>query len=127
MRVMIADDDRVLVQMLGAEFQKRGWEVARAFDAMQAVMFATRSPQPDVVVLDLGMPGGTGFGVLEKLGRSALTTAIPVFVITGSSGDEAPVKAREMGAVAFFRKPIEPGPLIDEVEAYMEDRGSSER
>lgn len=125
MRVMIADDDRVLVHMLGSEFQKRGWEVVRAFDSMQAVMFATRPPQPDVVVLDLGMPGGSGFEVLEKLGRSALTSAIPVFVITGRSDEEAPEKAGELGAVALFRKPIEPGPLIDEIEAHMGDRGGS--
>jgi two-component system, OmpR family, response regulator len=77
MRVLIADDDRVLVRMLGAAFRKAGWEVVQAFDAMQAVMFTTREPQPDVVLLDLGMPGGTGFGVLEKLTRSSRTSDIP--------------------------------------------------
>lgn len=116
MTVLIADDDRALVHMLGAQFRKRGWDVAQAFDAMQAVMYATRPPQPDVVVLDLGMPGGTGFKVLERLSRSAKTSNIPVVVITGSQDDETKDRALGMGAIELHEKPVEPEALIDEVE-----------
>lgn len=119
MKVLIADDDRVLVHMLGAAFRKRGWEVALAFDAMQAVMFANRAPQPQVVILDLGMPGGNGFGVLEKLARSTLTSAIPVFVVTGSQDAEAADRAQGLGAVGFFRKPVDPSSLIEEIEGLV--------
>lgn len=119
MKVLIADDDRVLVHMLGAEFRKRGWEVNQAFDAMQAVMFATRDPQPDVVILDIGMPGGSGFGVIEKLTRSVKTSAIPVMVVTGQEDGEAKERAQSLGAVGFFVKPVEPKALIDEVESVV--------
>jgi DNA-binding response OmpR family regulator len=115
MRVLIADDDRALVHMLGASFRKRGWDVIQAFDAMQAVMYSTRNPQPDVVVLDLGMPGGTGFLVLRRLARSARTSSIPVIVITGSEDEEAE-RAVGMGADAYLRKPVEPDAVIEMVE-----------
>lgn len=119
MKVLIADDDRALVHMLAAAFRKRGWEVVQAFDAMQAVMYSNRSPRPDVVVLDLGMPGGTGFGVLQKLGRSSQTSGIPVVVLTGSDDDEDVDRALEMGATELLRKPVEPETLVDEVEAVV--------
>lgn len=116
MMVLIADDDRGLVHMLGAQFKKRGWDVVQAFDAMQAVMYSTRPPQPDVVLLDLGMPGGTGFKVLQRLSRSAKTSNIPVVVITGSQDDEEKERALGMGAVGLLHKPVEPEAVIDEVE-----------
>lgn len=119
MKVLIADDDRALVHMLGAAFRKRGWEVVQAFDAMQAVMYSSRSPRPDAVVLDLGMPGGTGFGVLENLARSSRTSAIPVVVITGSKDDEDANRALGMGAIELLRKPVEPETLVDEVETVV--------
>lgn len=121
MKVVIADDDRALVHMLGAAFRKRGWQVVQAFDAMQAVMYSNRSPRPDAVVLDLGMPGGTGFGVLERLALSARTSAIPVVVITGSKDDEDVDRALGMGAAEFIRKPVEPEALVDEVETVVGD------
>jgi DNA-binding response OmpR family regulator len=119
MKVVIADDDRALVHMLGAAFRKRGWEVVQAFDAMQAIMYSNRSPPPDAVVLDLGMPGGTGFGVLERLARSSRTSAIPVVVITGSKDDEDVDRALGLGATEFLQKPVEPETLIDEVETIV--------
>lgn len=117
MRVLIADDDRVLVHLLCAEFRKCGWNVVQAFDAMQAIMFTNRPPRPDAVVLDLGMPGGTGFGVLEKLARSARTSSIPVIVVTGSDEARAERYALGKGAAAFLRKPVKPDALVEEIEA----------
>lgn len=119
MKVVIADDDRALVHMLGAEFRSRGWTVVQAFDAMQALMFTKRDPLPDLVVLDLGMPGGSGFGVLEKLSQSAKTSAIPVLVVTGRRAEEAEDQARAWGAVGFLTKPVEPSELVDEAEGIL--------
>lgn len=120
MKIVLADDDRALVHMLGAAFRKRGWTVVQAFDAMQAVMFIKHSPRPDAVVLDLGMPGGTGFNVLETLGRSAVTSAIPVVVLTGKQEPEAEHQCRAMGAAGFLRKPVAPEEVIAEVEGIVD-------
>lgn len=56
MKVLLADDDRVLTRLLGAQLRSRGWQVEVAHDAMQALMSAMRSA-PDVIVLDIGRAG----------------------------------------------------------------------
>jgi CheY-like chemotaxis protein len=107
-KVLIADDDRVLTRLVAAGLKSRGWQVEVAHDSMQALMFAMRPPHPDVIALDIGMPGGTGFDVLKKLRQSSRTEQIPVVVVSGSitEGDEA--RVLELGAVAFLRKPADP-------------------
>ena len=108
LKVLIADDDRVLTSLATAGLKSRGWQVEVAHDGMQALMFAMKVPSPDVIALDIGMPGGTGFEVLKKLRQSARTAQIPVVVVSGSisEGDEARVV--ELGAVAYLRKPVDP-------------------
>jgi CheY-like chemotaxis protein len=81
-----------------------------AHDAVQALMSTMRS-QPDVIVLDIGMPGGTGFAVLTRLKQSVRTEDIPVVVVSSSIAPEDEAKARALGAVAFFHKPIDPETL----------------
>ena len=110
MKVLLADDDRILTRLCAAHLKSRGWQVEVAHDAMQAMMSAMRG-QPDVIVLDIGMPGGTGFGVLTKLKQSIRTESIPVVVVSGSITPEDEAKVLGLGAAAFFRKPVAPETL----------------
>ena len=77
---------------------------------MQTLMIAIRS-EPDVIVLDIGMPGGTGYGVLTRLKQPVRTEDIPVVVMSGSIAPEDEAKVLGLGAVAFFRKPVDPETL----------------
>ena len=111
MKVLIADDDRVLTRLVTAGLKSRGWQVEVAHDAMQALMFAMKVPHPDVIALDIGMPGGTGFEVLEEA-----PAVVPHRADPGGGGerqhheaDEA--RVAELGAVAFLRKPVDPQTL----------------
>lgn len=106
MKLLIADDDRVLTHLLASRLRTMGWTVTVAFDAMQAMMFAMRV-QPDVILLDINMPGGTGVEALKKLKASNRTSMIPVVILSGSieSGDEIMVRA--LGAEGFLRKPAD--------------------
>lgn len=106
-KVLIADDDRVLSHMLTATFRKRGWLVVQAYDAMQSVMFAQQQPPPDVILLDLSMPGGTGMTALERLKSSARTTGIPIIIISGTTDRDAVRRVEEMGAAMFLSKPVD--------------------
>ena len=111
MKVLIADDDRVFSHMVARVLQRKGWEVVPAYDAMQAVMFATRE-SPHVIVLDIGMPGGTGLHALERLQASSRTAAIPVVVVSATPDTEVPAKARQLGAAGFLPKPVDPADLV---------------
>jgi two-component system KDP operon response regulator KdpE len=106
MKVLIADDDRVLTQLLGARLKARGWEVDVAHDALQAWTSALRH-QPSVIVLDVNMPGGSGLQVLQRLHSSTKTEGIPVVVVSSTHTAETEKKVAELGAAAFMPKPLE--------------------
>ena len=113
MKVLVADDDKVLTRLVTAGLKTRGWQVEVAHDAMQALMFAMKAPHPDVIALDIGMPGGTGFTVLKKLRQSSRTEQIPVVVVSGSISEADEALVTELGAVAFLRKPVDAQTLHD--------------
>lgn len=115
LRVLCADDDATTVALVSTGLQRRGWVVSSAVDAMQAFMFAQKQ-QPDIVLLDIRMPGGDGYQVLRRLKTSARTSAIPVVVVSGSDDDRAPARSLRLGAEAFVAKPLD----IDLLEATMD-------
>jgi len=105
-KILVADDSRFQVQMLASRLTPLGFEVISAADALQTWMAALRS-SPDVILLDINMPGGTGIEVLKRLGMSTKTQFIPVIVVSGDENPDTEVKARGLGAVAFLHKPVD--------------------
>lgn len=116
MRILVAEDDQVTSKAECAILRGLGHQPIPAFDAMQAFMIAIRTPQPDVIVLDLNMPGGTGMGALEKLKSSSKTAHIPVIVVSGVSAPTIKRAAMDAGAAAFLNKPAS----VDELKAALD-------
>ena len=106
MKVLIADDDRDLCQLLGAVLRSQGHEVFFAFDAAQALNVA-KNKSPDIIALDINMPGGTGMGALDKLKMNMNTSMIPVLVISASSHEQNNARVMKMGAAEFMQKPLD--------------------
>ena len=104
MRILIADDDRVLVHMLSARLRARGLDTVAAYDAMQTWMAVQRQPI-DAIVLDIQMPGGTGMEVLRKLKAFSKTSLIPVVVLSGSIDPQGVQTVKDLGADEFLPKP----------------------
>lgn len=105
-KILVADDDRVTLETLGAQLRGAGFQVITAMDAMQAFMAAQRGA-PDALVLDIQMPGGTGLDTLKRLRASSKTQAIPVIAISALKDPETSKRALSLGAVEFFPKPID--------------------
>jgi len=105
-KILIADDDRVTLETLGAQLRGAGFQILTAMDAMQAFMVAQRSA-PDAVLLDIQMPGGTGLDTLKRLRTSSKTQAIPVIAISGLKDPQTSKQALALGAVEFFPKPVD--------------------
>ena len=114
MNIIVADDDKVLSAMLCGILQEAGHIVLPAYDSMQTLMFVMKQ-QPDLVQLDINMPGGTGVGVLKKLRSSAKTASIPVIVISGNALAYLPEQVKQLGAAAFLSKPVDPDALVKAV------------
>ena len=107
MNILVADDDKVLSRMLCVVLQESGHICVPVYDAMQTFMYAMKQA-PDLILLDVNMPGGSGIGVLQKLKASKKTAGIPVLVLSGSIDPALPGQVVELGAVRFLSKPIDP-------------------
>ena len=103
--ILIADDSRVHVQLLTGWLQDLGLKVIAAFDAIQAWVTAMRT-QPNMIILDINMPGGSGIEVLKRLKNSTKTRDIPVLVISGNAGPDTRDLVKRLGAVELLEKPL---------------------
>ena len=114
MHVLIADDDPTLRLLLDAAFKKDGWKVSLAADAMQAVSAAQRQPHPDLILLDLHMPAGTGAKALERLRMLSRTEGIPVIVVSGAVEEfRMRERAIDLKVWAVVEKPVDPDAIIE--------------
>jgi CheY-like chemotaxis protein len=109
-KVLIADDSRFQVRMFSTWLKELGFETVTAGDALQAWMTALRA-LPDLILLDINMPAGSGVQVLRKLQNSAKTQHIPVIVISANEDRDLHSVVEQLGAAAFLLKPVEEAEL----------------
>jgi CheY-like chemotaxis protein len=106
----------VITTLICGVLTNAGHKPTPALDAMQALMFAMRAPAPELIVLDVNMPGGTGVEALRKLKQSTRTRGIPVIVVSGVDDPDMPLRMRELGALDVLAKPVDPERLLDAVD-----------
>ncbi len=114
MKVLVADDDPLVAELLRTGLRARGWEVTVAADAMQAMRAAVRE-MPDAIVLDVNMPAGTGLNVLKWLKDTSKvqTAEIPVLVVSGLRDPDLPARVEQLGADEFLPKPVDLDTVYD--------------
>jgi two-component system cell cycle response regulator len=116
--VLVADDSGVVRVMLRRQLEARGLRVEEAEDGHQAVR-GCRMLRPDVVLLDVEMPGLDGYTVLRILREDAELSEIPVVFLTAHAETEDVVRGLQLGAHDYLRKPFEPSELIARVSAAL--------
>jgi twitching motility two-component system response regulator PilH len=117
-KILIADDSRFQRQLLASFLSPKGFEAIFAVDALQAWMSALCSA-PQLILLDINMPAGTGIEVLKRLRMSTKTQHIPVIVVSGEANPATESMARSLGAVDFLHKPVEQEQLCAAVERVL--------
>ena len=110
MRILLVDDDPALRTLLRTTFEVADVEVIEA-DGADAARRRIRAARPDVIVLDVNMPGTTGLELCVELKADQRTHDIPIILLTGSSGGTS-AAAKKVGADAFLRKPFSPLELL---------------
>ena len=113
-KILLVEDDADVIQAMAIRLRSAGYEVISACDAYQAVQME-RAHRPAVVILDIKMPAGDGFMVHENL-RKFSDFCAPVIYITGKSGPNDEQHARELGAKAYLKKPIDSTYLLEIIE-----------
>jgi CheY-like chemotaxis protein len=104
-KILIVDDNPTIRKGLSIRLRANGYEVLCAEDAISATS-ALVTEKPDLMILDLGLPCGDGFKVMERLHRSDRLAHIPVIVVTGFEVAGNRDRALQAGVVAFFQKPV---------------------
>ena len=122
-RILIADDELSMREMLALACRLDGHDVLQAYDTGSAIS-AYVSGKPDLMILDLSMPGGGGTEVLNAL-RGSGAALCPVVVVTGYL-DSVPVRMREgLGAFALIEKPFAMDTLRDAVRGALASRNNA--
>ena len=111
-KVLVIDDESLILMSTEMVLESEGMEVLTAASGEEGLAKAA-SEKPDVVLLDIMMPGMDGWEVLRRLKESAETAGIPVVVFTAKENIRGRQQSIEMGAADYFRKPFEPDDLVE--------------
>jgi response regulator RpfG family c-di-GMP phosphodiesterase len=114
LRILLVDDDPALRTLLRTTFEVADVEVSEA-DSAESARRKIRAARPDVIVLDVKMPGMSGLEFCAELKEAPKTKDIPIVLLTGSDGDTS-AAAKRAGADAFVRKPFSPLELLSVAE-----------
>jgi DNA-binding response OmpR family regulator len=110
-KILIVDDDKDLLLGLNIRLKASGYNVILAADAPSAISKAQRE-KPDLIIMDIGLPGGDGFTVMERLKSPQINVTSPIIILTARDAQTNRERALKAGAVAFLQKPAENGELL---------------
>lgn len=125
-RLLIVDDSGTVLSVLGRMLKQAGVQVLTASSGEDA-MTAIQAQRPDVILLDIVMPGMDGFSVLRTLRRDPGTRDIPVIMMSGNEQATEQYYAQRIGADAFLRKPFGRGDVFQHIERLLDWQGRPAR
>jgi two-component system KDP operon response regulator KdpE len=116
----VIEDDPVQSRLLTVRLKAAGYNVAVACDGVQSVS-AVRRERPDVILLDIGLPGGDGHLVLRRLKAIVHLSAIPIVAVSGRDAQTDGERILAAGADDYFQKPVELDRLVGRVRELIGD------
>ncbi len=117
-KILIVEDDPDLVNALSKRLRANSYDTICALDAFSAIQMAHKN-KPDLIILDIGLPGGDGFSVKKVLDSSVHISDIPVIVITALNNSTTFKRSFRAGVAAFFQKPVDDQQLLSIVETVL--------
>ncbi|HET7126747.1 MAG TPA: response regulator [Lysobacter sp.] len=119
LRILIIDDSATVVATLGKMLRQARYETAGAGDAESGIEFA-RNEKPDLVYLDIVLPGMSGFDALRALRKDEATREIPIVMISGNAQATEQFYVRRIGADDFMKKPFGREEVFARIQALVE-------
>jgi twitching motility two-component system response regulator PilH len=120
LRVLIIDDSTTIIAVLGKMMRQNGYEVAGAPDAETGIPLA-RTFKPDLIYLDIVLPGMNGFDCLRALRREDGTRETPIIMISGNVQATEQFYVRRIGADDFMKKPFGRGEVFSRIQQMVEE------
>ncbi len=115
-KILLADDEPDILEILQFNLQAEGFEVITAINGMEAIEKA-KLHQPDLVILDMMMPGKTGLEVCAHLRKQPAFKDTLIIFLTAVNDESTEIKGLESGADDYLTKPVSPGVLLSKVNA----------
>jgi CheY-like chemotaxis protein len=119
-KVLVVEDDPDQRLAISVRLKANKYAPVFAGDGIAALAAAQRE-HPDLIVLDLGLPGGDGFLVLERMRVIPRLAGIPIIVLTACDPSPARERALELGAAAFFEKPVDNAAFLTAIQTALGD------
>jgi two-component system KDP operon response regulator KdpE len=117
-KILVVDDDSDLVRALRLRLRANNYDVATASDGYTAIAQAQKE-RPALIILDLGLPVGDGFVVLDRLQSSDILSGVPVIVLSARDPQTNEERALKAGAAAFFQKPADNDELLNVIRVSL--------
>ena len=125
-KILIVDDDPDVRQGMYVRLKANHYDAIFAADGL-AGMSEARKHGPDLIILDLGLPAGDGFVVMERLKTFPSLAVIPIIVVSGRSGQVNRERAISAGATAFLEKPVDNAELLAVVRRALGEAAQPEK
>ena len=122
-KVLLIDDDPVLSRLFSVQLRGAGYDVAVACDGVQSIS-AVRRERPDVILLDIGLPGLNGYEVCRRVRAQPWGTRTVLIALTGWGQDEDRQRSKEAGFDRHLVKPVGPADLAKVLAALPGGRGA---
>lgn len=117
-KILIVEDERDIADLVGFNLERAGFEVIKAHDGITGVELAIQK-RPDLIILDLMLPGKDGYGVFKEIRRDSRSREIPVIMLTARAQTEDRIQGLEAGADDYLTKPFSPKELMLRVQAVL--------
>lgn len=117
-RILIVEDERDIADLIGFNLERAGYEVLKANDGITGAKTAIQE-RPDLIILDLMLPGKDGYAVFKEIRRDARSREIPVIMLTARAQTEDRIQGLEAGADDYLTKPFSPKELKLRVQAVL--------
>jgi DNA-binding response OmpR family regulator len=114
-KILVIEDDQKIALALQVRLKANGYAVWAAYDAVEGASLG-RTVKPDLILLDISMPGGNGFQLAETFHHLLETTGTPIIFITASKSPDLVQKVWDLGAVGLFEKPFDIEKLLYGIE-----------
>ncbi len=118
-RILVVDDDPVIVRLLEVNFRLEGFEVVTALRGEDALALSREAP-PDIILLDVMMPGMDGYEVCRQLRETPELAQVPVLFLSARARDDDRSRGMGLGVADYVTKPFDPTELVALVRRHLE-------
>lgn len=121
-KILVIEDDSAALRLIGYTLEQEGYRVLSAENGLEGFKKA-RDECPDLIILDIMLPGLDGYEICHRLHQKPETANLPILMISAKARQDDKEIGLKMGAANYLTKPVDPSEILAEVETLLADTG----